>query len=37
MIAIVAVGLASLVAAMGWWFDVLRLVGAAYLVCSASS
>jgi threonine/homoserine/homoserine lactone efflux protein len=32
MIAIVGVGLASLVATMGWWFDWLRLLGAAYLV-----
>jgi threonine/homoserine/homoserine lactone efflux protein len=32
MIGIVAIGLASIVAAMGWWFDWLRLVGAAYLI-----
>jgi homoserine/homoserine lactone efflux protein len=32
MIGIVAVGLASLVEAMGHWFDVVRLLGAAYLV-----
>ncbi|MGE0752240.1 MAG: LysE family translocator [Variibacter sp.] len=32
MIAIVGVGLASLVATMGWWFDWLRLLGAAYLI-----
>ena len=31
-IAIVAVGLASLVQAIGWWFDWLRIVGAAYLI-----
>src|SRR5262245_66593210 len=28
----VAVGLASLVQTIGWWFDWLRLAGAAYLV-----
>jgi threonine/homoserine/homoserine lactone efflux protein len=32
MIGTVGVGLASLVATMGWWFDWLRLAGAAYLV-----
>jgi threonine/homoserine/homoserine lactone efflux protein len=32
LIGIVAVGLASLMATMGWWFDWLRLAGAAYLV-----
>ena len=32
MIAIVLLGLASLIAAMGVWFDWLRFVGAAYLV-----
>ena len=32
MIAIVAVGLTSIIATMGWWFDWLRLVGAAYLI-----
>ncbi len=32
MIGVVGVGLASLVATMGWWFDWLRLAGAAYLV-----
>lgn len=31
-IGIVAIGLASLVSAMGWWFDWLRFAGAAYLV-----
>ena len=31
-IAIVAIGLASLVQAIGWWFDWLRIVGAAYLI-----
>jgi threonine/homoserine/homoserine lactone efflux protein len=28
----VLLGLASLIAALGWWFDVVRLAGAAYLV-----
>jgi len=32
MIGIVAVGLTSIIATMGWWFDWLRLVGAAYLI-----
>lgn len=32
MLAILAVGLASIIATMGWWFDWLRLAGAAYLV-----
>ena len=32
IIAIVAVGLTSMIEALGHWFDVLRLVGAAYLV-----
>lgn len=32
MIAVVLAGLASLIAAMGWWFDWLRFAGAAYLV-----
>jgi threonine/homoserine/homoserine lactone efflux protein len=32
MIAIVAVGLGAMVATMGWWFDWLKLAGAAYLV-----
>lgn len=32
MIGIVLAGLASLIAAMGWWFDWVRLAGAAYLV-----
>ncbi len=32
MIALVGVGLASLIAALGWWFEIVRLVGAAYLV-----
>jgi threonine/homoserine/homoserine lactone efflux protein len=31
-IGIVLFGLASLIAALGWWFDVVRLAGAAYLV-----
>jgi len=32
VIAIVAVGLTSLIATMGYWFDWVRLAGAAYLV-----
>ena len=32
MIGIVLAGLASLIAALGWWFDWVRLAGAAYLV-----
>jgi threonine/homoserine/homoserine lactone efflux protein len=32
MIALVGAGLASLIAALGWWFGVVRLLGAAYLV-----
>jgi threonine/homoserine/homoserine lactone efflux protein len=32
MIALVGVGLASLIAALGWWFEIVRLIGAAYLV-----
>ena len=32
MIAFVVVGLASLIETMSWWFDWLRLIGAAYLV-----
>jgi threonine/homoserine/homoserine lactone efflux protein len=32
MIALVGVGLASLIEALGWWFEVVRIVGAAYLV-----
>ena len=32
MIGIVAIGLASLVESMGHWFDLVRLLGAAYLV-----
>jgi threonine/homoserine/homoserine lactone efflux protein len=32
MIAIVCVGLTSIIASMGWWFDWLRLIGAAYLI-----
>jgi homoserine/homoserine lactone efflux protein len=31
-IGIVAVGLVSVIEAIGWWFDWLRIVGAAYLV-----
>ena len=32
MIGIVAVGLTSLMATMGYWFDWVRFAGAAYLV-----
>jgi threonine/homoserine/homoserine lactone efflux protein len=32
MIALVAIGLASMIEALGWWFDWVRLAGAAYLV-----
>lgn len=32
MIGIVILGLASLLESIGWWFDVLRLAGAAYLI-----
>ncbi len=32
MMGVLVVGLASLVETMGWWFDWLRLAGAAYLV-----
>jgi homoserine/homoserine lactone efflux protein len=32
MLGSLVVGLASIIAAMGWWFDWLRLAGAAYLV-----
>jgi threonine/homoserine/homoserine lactone efflux protein len=32
MIALVGLGLASLIEALGWWFEVVRLIGAAYLV-----
>ena len=31
-IALVALGLSSVIAGMGWWFDWVRLAGAAYLV-----
>jgi threonine/homoserine/homoserine lactone efflux protein len=31
-IAVVGLGLASLIAAMGWWFDWVKLAGAAYLI-----
>lgn len=31
-IALVALGLSSVIAGMGWWFDWLRIAGAAYLV-----
>jgi homoserine/homoserine lactone efflux protein len=32
MIGLVGIGLASLIEAMGWWFDWVRLAGAAYLI-----
>jgi threonine/homoserine/homoserine lactone efflux protein len=32
MLAILVIGLASIIEIMGWWFDWLRLLGAAYLV-----
>jgi homoserine/homoserine lactone efflux protein len=32
MLLVLLVGLASIIATMGWWFDWLRLAGAAYLV-----
>jgi threonine/homoserine/homoserine lactone efflux protein len=32
MLAILLIGLASIIATMGWWFDWLRLAGAAYLI-----
>jgi len=32
MIGILLVGLASIIETMGWWFDWLRLIGAAYLI-----
>jgi threonine/homoserine/homoserine lactone efflux protein len=32
MIGVLVVGLASVIATMGWWFDWVRLAGAAYLV-----
>jgi homoserine/homoserine lactone efflux protein len=32
MIALVGFGLASLIEAMGWWFGIVRLLGAAYLI-----
>lgn len=32
MLGTLVVGLASIIESMGWWFDWLRLVGAAYLV-----
>ncbi len=32
MIALVGFGLASLIAALGWWFEWVRLAGAAYLI-----
>jgi threonine/homoserine/homoserine lactone efflux protein len=32
MIGIVLAGLASLIDALGWWFDWVRLIGAAYLI-----
>lgn len=32
MIALVGLGLASLIETLGWWFEVVRLAGAAYLI-----
>ena len=32
MIVLVAIGLASLIEALGWWFEVVRFAGAAYLI-----
>ncbi len=32
MIALVGIGLASLIEALGWWFQVVRIIGAVYLV-----
>lgn len=32
MLVVVAIGLASIIETMGWWFDWVRLAGAAYLV-----
>ena len=32
MLCILLIGLASIIATMGWWFDWLRFAGAAYLV-----
>ncbi len=32
LLLIVAVGLATIIQTMGWWFDWIRLIGAAYLV-----
>jgi threonine/homoserine/homoserine lactone efflux protein len=32
MLVILVIGLASIIETMGWWFDWLRLLGAAYLV-----
>jgi len=32
MVGVVIVGLASLIEAMGWWFEWVRLAGAAYLI-----
>ena len=32
MIALVGLGLASLIEALGWWWEVVRLAGAAYLI-----
>lgn len=32
MLGVLLVGLASIIATMGWWFDWLRLAGAAYLI-----
>jgi threonine/homoserine/homoserine lactone efflux protein len=32
MIGLVGIGLASLIEALGWWFEIVRLAGAAYLI-----
>src|SRR6476646_10264946 len=32
MMATLVVGLSTIIATMGWWFDWLRLAGAAYLI-----
>jgi threonine/homoserine/homoserine lactone efflux protein len=32
MIAVLAIGLTSIIETMGWWFDWLRIAGAAYLI-----
>src|SRR5215218_1009877 len=32
MLGVLVIGLASVIEVMGWWFDWLRLAGAAYLI-----